>query len=281
MAETTATDRPAAKKTAKKTATRKTSTASSTRKPAAKKTTRKTTAKKTAARKPAAPKTPSLRERELKVILEDAGYATAGLVNDVVSYAKAIPGQIERLRDDAEHLVEDTPDRLKGLREVPEKAEKTLADLRKRLEKDADRYLRNFEKRFDAKAKEGRKLAEDVRKDERVDRVLSQAGNARSQLKGAFTSVSRTADVAVDTAHKQAGTVTTQAKATATTARRAVDETVAKAKGTVTATKGAAGETLEATEEQFEHAKQQTKAAATSVKRTVDAAGDAAGDATS
>lgn len=278
MAETTATDRPAAKKTAKKTTTRKTTGSAS--KPAAKKTakktTRKATAKKTAARKPAAPPAPSLRERELKVLLEDAGYATAGIVGDVVEYAKGIPGQLERLRGDAEHLVEDTPERLKGLRDVPEKAEKTLADLRTRLEKDVERYLASFEKRFDAKAKEGRKLADDVRKDERIDRVLTQAGTARSQLKGAFTSVTRTADVAVETAHKQAENVTTQAKATATTARKAVDDTVAKAKGTATAARGAAEDTLEAAGEQAQHAKQQTKAAATSVKKTVEAAGDAA-----
>jgi hypothetical protein len=275
MAETTTAARPAAKTTAKKTAARKTTAKTTARKPAAKKTTRKATAKKTAARKPAAPKTPSLRERELKVILEDAGYATAGIVGDVVEYAKGIQGRVERLRDDAEHLAEDAPEKIKGLRDVPEKAEKTLADLRKRLEKDADRYLTSFGKRFDAKAKEGRKLADDVRKDERIDKVLTQAGNARSQLKGAFTSVTKTADVAVETAHKQAENVTTQAKATATTARKAVDETVAKAKGTVTAAKGAAEETVKATGEQAEHAKQQTKAAATSVKKTAEAAGDA------
>jgi hypothetical protein len=276
MAETTTT-RPAAKKTAKKTAARKTSakTTASARQPTAKKTTRKSTAKKTAARKPAARKTPSLRERELKVILEDAGYATAGIVGDVVEYAKALPGRVERLRDDAEHLVEDTPERFKALRDVPEMAEQTLADLRKRLEKDAERYMKTFEKRFDAKAKEGRKLADDVRKDERIDKVLTQAGNARSQLKGAFTSVTKTADVAVETAHDQAERVTSQAKATVTTARKGVDETISKAKGTVTAAKGAAEETAKATGEQAEHAKQQTKAAATSVKKTAEEVGDA------
>ncbi len=159
---------------------------------------------------------------------------------------------------------------------MPDRAEKTLADLRKRLEKDADRYLKTFEKRFDAKADEGRKLAEDARKDERIDKVVTQAGNARSQLKGAFTSVTKTADVAVETATKQTENVTTQAKATVTTARKAVDETVAKAKGTATSAKGAAEETAKATGEQADKARQQTKAAATSVRKTAEAAGDAA-----
>jgi hypothetical protein len=269
MAETT-TARPAAKKTAKKTAARKTTAKTTARKPATRKTTApkpavKVTAKKTATRKPAAPKTPSLRERELKVLLEDAGYATAGIVGGVVEYARALPGRVERLRDDAEHLVEDAPERFKALRDVPEMAEQTLADLRKRLEKDAKRLEKRFEKRFDAKAKEGRELTDDV---------LNQAGNARSQLKGAFTSVTRTADVAMETAHDQAERVTTQAKATVTTARKGVDETVSKAKGTMTAAKGAAEETAKATGEQAENAKQQTKAAATSVGRTADVIGD-------
>lgn len=264
MAQTT-TASPATKPTAKTTATRKTTVKTTARKAPASKTTRKTTVK-TTARKPAAPKTPSLRDRELKVILEDAGYATAGIVGDVVGYAKALPGRVERVRDDAEHLAEDAPERFRLLRDVPEMAEQTLSDLRKRLEKDAKRYTKRFEKRFDAKAKEGREL---------TDEVLSQAGNARSQLKGAFTSVTKTADVAVATAHKQTENVTTQAKATVTTARKGVDQTAAKAKGTVTAAKGAAEETAKATGEQAENAKQQTKAAATSIRKTADVVGDA------
>lgn len=265
MAETT-TASPAAKPTAKTTAARKTTAKTTARKSPASKSTGKTTAKKAAARKPAVPKTPSLRDRELKVILEDAGYATAGIVGDVVGYARALPGRVERVRDDAEHLAEEAPERFKVLRDVPEMAEQTFNDLRKRLEKDAKRYTKRFEKRFDAKAKEGRALTDDV---------ISQAGNARSHLKGAFTSVTKTADVAVETAQKQAEKVTTQAKATVTTARKGADQTVSKAKGTLTAAKGAAEETGKATGEQFENAKQQTKAAATSVGKTADVVGDA------
>jgi hypothetical protein len=137
--------------------------------------------------------------------------------------------------------------------------EETIVELRERLAKDAERYLETFEKRFDAKAKEGRKLADDVRKDERVSKVLDQADNARSQLRGAFTSVTKTADVAVEIGSEQADRVTSQAKATATTAQKAVDDqpsqgprrghregptarkgvdaTLSQAKGTVTAAK--------------------------------------------
>ncbi len=260
MAETTV--RPAAKKTAKKTAARKTS---------AKTTASKTTTRKTTAAEPATPEIVCLPDRQLKAVLEDAGYATAGILGDVVEYAKDLPTRIDRLRDDAGHLVEDAPERVKGLRDVPEKTQKSLADLRERLQDSMRPYLQ----RFDAKADEGRKLAEDIRKDERIDKVLTQAGNARSQLKGAFTSVTKTADVAVETAHEQTENVTTEAKATATTARKGVDHTVAKAKGTATAAKGAAEKTVEATAEQAEQAKRQTKAAATSVKKTAEAAGDA------
>lgn len=250
MAET------AAKKTTRKTA---------------KKTAKKTTAAKTTVAAPATPETVCLPDRELKAVLQDAGYATAGLVGDAVEYAKGLPTRVERLRDDAGHLVEDAPERVKGLRHVPDTAHKTLDEVRERLQDTIRPYLQ----RFDAKADEGRRLADDVRKDERIDKVLTQAGNARSQLKGALTSVTKTADVAVETAHEQADTVATQAKATATTARKGVDDTSAKAKGTVTAAKGAAEKTATATGEQAKRAKQQTKAASTSVKKTAEAAGDA------
>lgn len=270
-----------AKKTTKKTAP----------KASAKKTTKKTAAKTTTAKK-AAPKkaakapTPRLRERELRTVLEDAGYATAGLVGDVVDLARELPNRFEHLRSEAG----EAPEKLKGVREVPERLEETIGELRERLAKDADRYLERFEGRFDSKAKEGRKLADDVRKDERVSKLLDQADSARSQLRGAFTSVSKTADVAVETASKQADRVGTQAKATATTAHKAVDDTVSRAKGTVTtarkgvdatvsqakgtvtAARHAAEETVEATEPQAKAAKSQVKGATTSVRKTVEAA---------
>ncbi|MFO7778320.1 MAG: hypothetical protein R6V28_08215 [Nitriliruptoraceae bacterium] len=272
-----------AKKTTKKTAAKAT----------AKKTTKKTAAKKTTARKTApkrAPKTttPRLRERELRTILEDAGYATAGLVGDVVELAKDLPNRLEHLRAEAG----EAPTKLKNVREVPERVEETIAELRERLAKDTDKYLESFEGRFDSKAKEGRKLADEVRKDERVSRLLDQADNARSQVRGALTSVSKTADIAVETATEEADRVGSQAKATATTAQKAVDDTVSRAKGTVTtarkgvdatvsqakgtvtAAKGAAEDTVEATEPQAKTAKSQVKGASTSVKKTAEAATD-------
>jgi len=267
-----------AKKTTKKTAARTPSKKTTSKTTARKKTTRKTAPKK-------AP-TPRLRERELRTILEDAGYATAGLVGDVVDLAKDLPNRLEHLRSEAG----EAPAKLKGVREVPQRLEETVGELRERLAKDADRYLESFEGRFDSKAKEGRRLADDVRKDERVSKLLDQADSARSQLRGAFTSVTKTADVAGESATKQADRVTAQAKATATTAHKAVDDTVSRAKGTVTtarkgvdatlsqakgtatAARHAAEETVEATGPQAKTAKSQVKAATTSVRKTVEAA---------
>ncbi len=276
-----------AKKTTKKTAAKAT----------AKKTTKKTAAKKTTAKK-AAPKrapqpaTPRLRERDLRTILEDAGYATAGLVVDVVDLARELPNRLEHLRSEAG----EAPNKLKGVRDVPERVEETIVELRERLAKDAEKYLESFEDRFDSKAEEGRKLADEVRSDERVSKLLDQADNARSQLRGAFTSVTKTADVAADIASQQADRVSSQAKATATTAQRAVDDTrsrakgtvttarkgvdatVSQAKGTVTAAVHAAEDTVEGTEPQAKTAKSQVKGAATSVRKTAGAAADAATD---
>jgi hypothetical protein len=213
----------AATKTATKKSTAKKSTA---RKTTAKKTTAKTTAKR-------APKKPALAEREPRVVLEDAGYAIAGVAHDVVEYAKVLPSKVQGYRGQLTKTADQAPDRVKSLaEEAPVKVKTTVIDVRDRLIKDVEGRIKSFEKSFDKKAAEGRKVAEQVKKDERVQRILDQTGSTRSQVKGAVTSVVKTADATVEAGkqagRKQAETAISQVKGAATSVRKS-GETIADA----------------------------------------------------
>jgi hypothetical protein len=213
-------------------------------KTATKKTTaKKSTAKRSTATKPAAKKktatstkrtpkaAPPLTEREPLVVIEDAGFALAGLAQDVVEFAKVLPDKLQGYRGEFTRRAEEAPERVKNLREdAPERVRSTVEDVRGRVTKDLQVWIRSFEKTFDSKAAEGRKIAEQVRKDERVQRVLDQTGNTRSQVKAAVTSVRKTADVAVDAGRtagrQQAENAASQVKAATTSARKSADTVV-------------------------------------------------------
>ena len=234
MAETTTASKTATKKATAKKATAKKATAkkASTTATAARKTTaKKTTAKKATAKKATSrgPRTPRLLEREPRVLLRDAGYVAAGVVHDAVERARALPERLEDWRGEAEKAAKDAPERVQELRtEVPSRVETTVKDVRVRVGKDLQSLLDGFEKRFDGKAADGRKVAESWRSDQRVQRVLDQTGNTRSQVKGAVTSIVKTGEVATEAGREQAGTAATQVKAAATSVRKSA-ETVAEA----------------------------------------------------
>ena len=209
---------------ATKTATKK----ATTKKATAKKSTAKTATKKSTARKSTTKRTP-LREREPRTLIEDAGYATAGVVGDTVEYLRVLPNKVQGWRGQATKVAKDAPERVKGLRsEAPAKVESTVKDVRERVSKDVDGWLQTFEQKFDGKAAEGRKFADELKSDDRVKKVLDQTGNTRSQVKAAFTSVIKTGEVATEAGRKQAETATSQVKAAATSARKSA-ETVAEA----------------------------------------------------
>ncbi len=258
MATTTA----PAKKTAKKTSAKTTAKTGAAKK-SAKKTSAKTTAKTGAAKKSAkktastAPNAPSLFEREPAALLETAGYAFAGVSHDVVELARTLPERVEALRN-----------------------EESLASLRERLGTDAKRYLASLEQVVDTKAAEGRKVVDDVSKDERVARVLDQTAATRSQLKSALTSVTKTADVAAEAAGDQADTARSQVKGAVSTLRGSGDEAGSAVKGAVTSVRKVADVAFEAATKQAGTAASQVKGAVTSVRRTAGTVADAATDET-
>jgi hypothetical protein len=252
----TATQKTTTKKTATKRPAKK-STAST--KPSAKAPAKKAPAKKAAAKKPATPSRLPLREREPIVVLEDAGYAVTGVIGDVVEFAKTLPGRAEGLWRDVEDSAKDAPKRAKELRtQAPTKLESQIAELRERLTKDTERLLASFEKVFDSKAAEGRKLADQVKKDERIATLLERTATSRSQVKAAVTSATKTADVAIEAGRKQ------------------LDVARSQAKGAVTAATKAPEKAREASEPQARAAKSQAKAAATSLKRSAEEVAESA-----
>jgi hypothetical protein len=207
----------ATKSTAKKTSAKKAT--------ARKSTAKKTTAKRTTTKR--APKKPALVEREPRVVLEDTGYALAGVASDVVEFAKVLPSKVQDYRGQFTKTADEAPERVRALaEEAPVKVRATVTDVRSRVTKDLEGWIKSFEKNFDKKAAEGRKVAEQVKKDERVQRILDQTGTARTQIKGAVTSVAKTADVAAEAGRKQAESARTQVKGAATSVRQS-GETIA------------------------------------------------------
>ena len=249
----------ASTQTTKKTAAKKPATkATAAKKPAAKKA---ATKKATAAKKTTetTPKVTPLREREPVVLLEDAGYAVTGVLGDVIELAKGLPTRAESLWKNVEGTAKDTPKRVKELRtEAPSKLETQLTELRERLAKDTQRLVATFEKGFDAKAAEGRKLADQVKQDERIATLLDRTTTSRSQVKAALTSATKTADGAIEAGRKQ------------------LDVARSQAKGAVTSASKTAEKAREASKDLAENTKVQAKAAATSVKKSAEEVADAA-----
>lgn len=188
-------------------------------------TTKKATAKKTATKQTtteqATTRPPRLLERDPQVLLEDAGYAAAGVARDALELARSLPSRIEGLRGEVEKAAKEAPERVKDLRsEVPTRVETTVKDVRVRVGKDLQSWLDTLEKQFDTKAADGRRVADSVRSDERVKRILEQTDNTRSQVKGAITSVVKTGTAAGEAGREQADKASSQVKGAATSTRR-------------------------------------------------------------
>lgn len=256
---TAATDKPAAKKAT----TKKSTTKSTARKPA----TRKPAAKKAATKRPATPKRQPLLEREPVVLLEDAGYATVGIVGDVVELAKGLPGRVEKLRDEVVDTAEETPSYVKA---APKMLESSVASARERVQKDLERYLARFERVFDEKAIEGRKLAEELKGDERVAPVIRQTSSTTAQIRGAITSVTKTPQVAAEAAHDQAEIAKQQTKGVLTTTRNSVEAIKTSTKAAATSVRKTGDVALHAAEDQAEVARRKIKGAVTSSKKSAE-----------
>jgi hypothetical protein len=186
---------------------------------------RKATKANTTRRQSRATTTTRPHERDPAVIATDAAYALAGLATDALHLAN------EAIRY-ARTLPEKAQDRAQELRGT--NVEARLRESREELEKKLRDVLDKAEDRFDEKATEGRTATEELLSDERLRRVVDQAKVARSQVKGALTSIRKTTDTAVsagvEAGRAQARKATSQTKAAATSVQKTVDEAVDAAK---------------------------------------------------
>lgn len=171
-----------------------------------------------------------------KPFAETAAYAYAGVLHDVVEFA----------------------------REAPKHVPTTPEGMRVQFRENLNSAVTQFNRRLEDKAKEGREAADELRHDPRIERVtdtlqpvLKQATNTRRQVKAAVTSVTKTAGVAGEAAGTQVPDVRSQAKAVVTSISKLADTAI------------------DAGRKQAHTARSQVKAAITSTRKTVDTAVEA------
>lgn len=186
-------------------------------------TTKKTSAKKTTAKKTTAKKAPTkpttVKDKGLAAFAEQAVWAYAGIVNDVVQLAVEAPKHIPTTREDLAKTREG----------LVENGESFVSQIRANM----NNVVSSLNSRFEAKATEGHKAAEQLATNPRVERVtatfkpvVDQAGNTRSQVKAAVTSLGKISDTAAEAGRMQAGNARSQVKAAATSTRKTVDAAV-------------------------------------------------------
>lgn len=193
-------DRPVKKGTARKTA---------------RKTTSRTPSKRTTGSRPARPV--PLRDREVRDLLRTTGYATTSWLHDAVTVAT-----------DAER---------RGA---------SMAAVRTRLEGEFDRTLDRAARTLDRRAADGRKVIERLADDDRVRRVRESAGATRSRLKATLDSATGSTEAAGDAAEAQARVARSQVKGAATTIQRSAKQARSAAKGAVTSVRRIADVSVEA-----------------------------------
>jgi hypothetical protein len=194
-----------------------------------------------------------LAEREPRTLAEDATYATAGFAIDAVTIVRNATVKLEELRTAVQKAAGDPGATVRGVTATgPATVTRTAQDVRGRLVAELETAIASFETQFDAKAIEGRKLVESLKKDPRVAKLLDQTSNTRSQVKAALTSMTRTVDAAVAAGRKQAGTASSQVKGATTSVAKTLDVAVGAGR------------------KQAGTARSQAKAAATSARRSAD-----------
>jgi hypothetical protein len=126
-------------------------------------TTAKATTKRTAEQ---ARRTTQAAQRTVSTFVRDAGYATVGLSDTAIAFARTLP---TKLSAEAPKLVEETPRRV----------EQRVSTLRTQAERE-----------FNVLAERGRSIVSELsKKNSAAQRAADQAKTARTQLKAATTSI--------------------------------------------------------------------------------------------
>ncbi len=110
-------------------------------------------------------------QRTVKTVVTDAGYATVGLSDTAIAFARTLPTKLQSWQVEAPRLAQDTP---------------------KRVEERFSSLRRNAEREFDVLAERGRNIVNELSKSSSAaQRAAEQARVARQQLNAATTSLRR------------------------------------------------------------------------------------------
>lgn len=149
-----------------------------------------------------------------RTLAVDAVYALTGLAHDALQLATESVRSAQRLPDRAQ-------DRVKQLRDLD------LRTRRQQLEERVRELRDQTGARLEEKASEGRAVTDEFLEDDRVRQLVDQVRTARSQVKGALTSLRRTAQRSwqsgTSAGREQAETARVQTKAAATSVGKAAE----------------------------------------------------------
>jgi hypothetical protein len=177
------------KTTAKKTTARRTTAARTTTKTAPKAATTKPAATKTAAATDSR-RALTLGELDVKTVVTDSAYAGVGAGDAAVASARDLAHRLEALRgldkDEAAQLVKANRAKAESLlKDVPVRAQALVKD----VPGTARTLAEASRKEFDTYAARGRKVVESITNAPATKKALAQTDTARTQVKGAVTSV--------------------------------------------------------------------------------------------
>ncbi|MEE8600486.1 hypothetical protein [Euzebya tangerina] len=138
-----------------------------------------------------------LSAEDVKTLVTDSAYAYVGAGDLAVSVVRDLPGRLESLRKDQAALVKD----------APAKAQTFVKDAPSKLQAEINAQLDSVRGEVDTYATRGRKLVDGVTEAPATKRVLDQTEAARTQVKGAVTSVRKVVEQGREAAQKAVGTI--------------------------------------------------------------------------
>ncbi|WP_370328335.1 hypothetical protein [Euzebya sp.] len=162
--------------TARKTSARKTSTA----KTSAKKV---TTARKAPTTTSTAPSTAGRHEFDVRALVTNSAYATIGAGDLAVETARTLPKRLEAQRKARAERAQAF------VKEAPIRAQALVKDAPTKLQAEWTHGYEAARKELDVYAARGRKLIDSIANAPQTKRALDQTETARSQVKGAVTSI--------------------------------------------------------------------------------------------
>lgn len=131
---------------------------------------------------------------DVRTLATDTVYATVGAGDRAIAVARELP---QRLDDIRKHRVNRTTSVVKNnrlraeglIKDAPDKAQSFVKDVPTKLQAEVSGNFETARKELDSFATRGREVVEAIAKAPTTKRALSQTETARSQVKGAITSI--------------------------------------------------------------------------------------------